>query len=307
MNNVKIQNPVSVKGAYAYQLIDDATGDIVVDVPEQTNLILDNYLNNPSPRITSPYLCLGAGVVTPPSVLDENLGNQVAQELVSFTGPSSFHSLVPDINPTTAIFKISATKDFTGLSGYDISEIGVRSGSSGPLFTRALIKDSNGNPTQISISDGQTLRLTYSLYYSIYAPRSGDGALQTITTPHGDLSVRWEWPKNLEDFNSTEEGRLCGIYSFTQSWDLHSYANSYGPFGSGASISRSSDTVNREVTTTYSYTAISSDRAAQYFPKPVDNSNKTIIAPAFVIVGSYTLPANYNFTITTKGSWGRLT
>lgn len=299
MNNVKIQNPVSVKGAYAYQLIDDATGDIVVDVPEQSNLILDGWLNQEKYIPTSLYIVIGAGVVTPPTITDTDMGNQI----------KSVSSGNPNVTALSHLegrmFSLAYTVDFTGFSGQEVSEIGIRSGgSTGTLVTRALIKDASGNQTSIMVNAGQTLRLTYSIYLLFpYVVASG-----TCVTPHG--SFDWEYAVTTNS-NDSVAGTYWGNY-------IGGYygGNSQATFGTDVdgrftpSISKTVDLPNRKVTCSISVPATSSDRLIGQSSTSAGYGyflNESYSMFCFKVVGErITLPANYDFSITWEVSWGRL-
>lgn len=299
MNNVKIQNPVSIKGAYAYQVVDDDTGDVVVDVPEQANLILDGWINQEKYFPGNPYIAIGSGVVTPPSVTDADMGNQIKYKAAGTPSRSAL------THPDGRMFKLTYTVGFTGFSGQDISEIGIRNGGgTGVLCTRALIKDASGNPNAIKVNAGQTLRLSYSLYLLFpYVAASG-----TCVTPHG--SFDWEYGANSERNTSV-------IGSYWYNYIGGSYGGSSGArLGSDSSSSESSgitkalDLPNRKATCSVSFPARDSDRViGQSATSPGYGFflGEQYSMFCFRVVGSrVTLPANYDFSITWEVTWGRL-
>ncbi|WP_462052557.1 hypothetical protein ACSYS7_001787 [Stenotrophomonas maltophilia] len=55
------------------------------------------------------------------------------------------------------------TRFTTGTAAGTLAEVGVSPTSSGPLFSRALILDSGGNPTTITVLSDETLDVTYEL------------------------------------------------------------------------------------------------------------------------------------------------
>lgn len=305
MNEIKTQNQIGIKGAYAYQVIDDATGDVVVDVPEQSNLILDAALDHPGHGWPTPALVLGAGVVTPPTVLDTDMGNQVAMTAASF----SIIQAGSYANADYAMTKISTTRDFTELDGHEISEIGIRSGfPTRVLFTRALIKDANGNPTTIQIGAGQTLRITYSLYCK--TPRVlGSGVL---ATPHGDFHWTVGLPRATRNLDNDSFGYLASFIAGSQP---HSSRIVSLPTGPNGSISTTVDVPNRKIVYTGTFPAHSVDRvfrsAGIHMPDTTISHNfyigaSAVCFPSLIEGQSYTLPANYNFTISWEVTWGRI-
>ena len=293
MNDVNCQSHIGIKGAYSYQVIDDSTGDILVDAPEQDNLILDSYLDLGTPYPSAAFLCIGAGVVTPPTVTDTDLGNQIKSSVASF----SFESFVSDGDYFTR--KASTVRDFTNFNGQEVSEVGVRSGgASGVLVTRALIKDAQGVPTTIQVNPGQTLRLTYSLYFKVKKVL-GSGV---FSTPHGDLNWIIAPTTNyyLDSFTSN------------QFYSLKNYAFSL-PFRSASSSSNNvKDIPNRKVTCTATLVADSSDRSTgttgqtDYGYRFLMTTQGGSDYPFMYVSSHYTLPANYDFSITWEITWGRL-
>lgn len=306
MNEIKTQNKIGVKGAYAYQVIDDDTGDVLIDVPEQTNLILDGWFDSDKYMDNAYWIVLGSGVVTPPSVSDTDMGNQIKKS--TNTSQPSQRSELP--HPSGRMFRLGWTVDFTGFSGDDVSEIGLRRAGSGTtqLVTRSLIKDSNGNPSSITVNQGQTLRITYAIYLLFpFVVSTG-----TFATPYGNV----EWSYGVTDLSSNI---LTG-----NSWWQH-LASEYGAWSygvqlgwgvssnAGASITngglqKNVDIPNRKVTLTASFPATTSDR--------VLGQTSTVAGAGFLlssgmfsfkVVGStITLPANYDFTISWEVTWGRL-
>jgi len=307
MNEINTQIQIGIKGAYAYQVIDDVTGDIVVDVPEQTNLILDSYLDIPRPLPNqTTFLCLGSGVVTPPSVTDTDLGNQVAGTYMGGWSVGTYQDSTDNF-----LISLRSTTDFTNIINNEISELGVRlNNSTGTLITRALIKDTNGNPASISVGEGQTLRFTYSLYFKIpKAIFSG-----SVSTPHGIIEYEYSIGDQVvtqslieafvrySEYGGSNQGQAYAVY-----FSNGSSAGSYG--------SKSLDIPNRKVISTFNVPAATSDRILGA-PASTGWTDRLLFKMAryndpfhFRVPKNatrLTLPANYDLTVQLEITWGRL-
>lgn len=291
------KNQIGIKGRFHTQII-DKNGSIIEDLGVQDNLITDLALGMDAPFYSAVYLCLGSGVVTTPSVSDTNLGNQVASKSggVSSNGVSSFDATGFHIEKY-GIFQ------FEGLSG-SISELGLRKGgATGTLITRALIKDINGNPTTITVGDGQTLKLTYKLYFYIpYIIGSG-----VTPTPHGDLhwEMRFNYPLNASGLSYAKQVVSMGYGWHYYSGDIH-YKHMAGE--SLVELSQDVDTVNRTKVMTGTskiFTAENVMAAGELFWN-LGRSRYANAGHSVYLTQPFTIPANYNFTMTVEVSWGRL-
>ncbi|PHS64330.1 MAG: hypothetical protein COB09_08105 [Thalassobium sp.] len=291
MNEIKTQNQIGIKGAYAYQVIDDSTGEMVIDVPEQTNLILDSYLDMGRFAPAGTYLCLGSGVVTPPSVSDTDLGNQIKVQSISMNSNSDVED-----HQDYKIVKRYGSCDFTGFSGEAITELGIRKdNNNGVLVTRALIKDSEGVPTQITVNAGQTLRITYAIYFKL--PKIVSSGV--TPTPHGDLHWCLAADESLANW---------GYYLAGLKFDLETGFNQFGLFGRGlATATIAWDIPNRTVTLTAKTPAQSSVTTSQP-GSPIWVPRYASIYKMIIPIGGaqYTIPANYDLTISWEITWGRL-
>tara|TARA_R110002033_G_scaffold170862_2_gene214581 strand:+ start:19477 stop:20295 length:819 start_codon:yes stop_codon:yes gene_type:complete len=266
-----------VFGKYKIQLV-NSDNSIQEETEEQNNLILDSALNYEDYWSSYPYLAIGSGVVTPPSVTDTNLGNQVAVKLIRFT------EYIPVIDEgSTYLATLRGTTEFTNIDG-DISELGLRRDSAtGPLFTRALIKDSAGNPTSIQISSGQKLKITYSIYVRVEKIISSG----VTPTPHGDLY--WDLVPDLSRI------RLDKNFAMIPKANIDI-------FGFSRTGTFNKDIPNRNASFTATLAATTSDRT---FNAGSDFTRSTYSAYVFKLTQPYTLPANYEMTVSFETSWGR--
>lgn len=145
-----------------------ADGSTKVDTGYQKNLILDQGLdffggNNDYDMMA--YCVIGSGSSQPSytqNKLDATVAGVSGTEASYKTDYNA--SLDGNLYKTNKVYKYS----FTGLNNVNISELGLASTYSNTstyyLCTRALIKDSQGNPTTITILSGEILEIYYKLW-----------------------------------------------------------------------------------------------------------------------------------------------
>lgn len=84
---------------------------------------------------------------------------------------------------------------FTGLNNVNISEVGLASSytdvSTYFLCTRALIKDSQGNPTTITVLRGEVLDIYYKLW-AVYDTTDKTGTLNLLDGVGGSIAYVWK-------------------------------------------------------------------------------------------------------------------
>lgn len=95
---------------------------------------------------------------TAPAVTDTALVSQVAAS-------STEQALTYGVNRAGTFYgwKRRVTRFTTGTAAGTLAEVGVSPTSGGALFSRALILDSGGNPTTITVFSDETLDVTYEL------------------------------------------------------------------------------------------------------------------------------------------------
>lgn len=306
-------NAVSVRGRYSYKKI-ESDGSVVFESTEVDNLILDNWFGSnafvlPS---TSLYLCVGAGVVTPPAVTDTDLGNQVSGK--SFNLANAAYYSVHEVGTNYNIIKGSQTATFTysDISNNEISELGLRiSNATGTLITRALIKDDLGNETTIQLSTGQSLVLTYSIYF--YIPKVI--ASGTAVLPYGTFDYVIGLPSMYR--GATDEISYWDRYYYVTytpaPYKPIFYTGTTGAIGTNNLSSVTVDTVNKEITY-YAY------GAAQTTDTPLGGTSYSSVRGGVLAGGNastavfsitsttapfFTLPANYDIDLSWKISYGR--
>lgn len=301
-----------MKGTYQLKVL-NKNKDIFFDTGEFENLITDAALSMSSPFVNyysdstlgNFYLCVGAGVVTAPTVSDVNLGNQIAAK--SFTnqgyGFLSFSKVsVEGVFPI--IYKCSQVATFTGISG-DLSELGVRRGSSsGTLVSRSLIKDGAGDPIQISVTTEQTVEITYSVYSIVPSDVISTGVM---STPYGD-----------SNYTVHAGTKPYGIHmlnfhlpiSFNASPGLFKLLNSADNSGTvtvesmGASTYYTRNPADQTVTVHLHFDAKDTD---QTFDRIYGSTSPStaIQAPWVELETPITIPAFYDFHFDITFTWGR--
>ena len=147
-----------------------ADGSTKIDTGYQKNLILNqglDFFGKDSGSMTA-YCMVGSGNSEPAysqNKLDAFLAATGTTGSPAYPVYKTDYDKVRDGN----LYKASVTNkySFTNIVG-NICEIGLASGYSSPttynLCTRALIKDSSGNPTTITVLSGETLDIYYKLW-----------------------------------------------------------------------------------------------------------------------------------------------
>lgn len=160
-------------------VVTDIDGRVTTDTGYQKNMILDTLLDFLGSGSTSSggqgfelynSCAIGSGNSTPTptqTALDsfEYVSNLEAGEIrknYDYNGDNSEFYIVSQETQ----YKFNITKNL------NISEVGLvankdASAANYNLLTRALIKDSLGNPTSISLKSGETLTIFYKLYKAI--------------------------------------------------------------------------------------------------------------------------------------------
>lgn len=167
MNNILTAPSCGFEGFYLLEVIQqDGTlkqGE-GLNVPFK-NLLLDNFFLAISPNgnggtlVPSLSCCRVGTSSTPPAVTDTNLGSQLA---ISLDG--SYATSYASSAGTGYWRQVACTFTFSvGAVVGNISEVGIANSGNYLLLSRSLIKDSNGNPTTITLVSTDQLKVTYSI------------------------------------------------------------------------------------------------------------------------------------------------
>lgn len=171
-----------------------ADGSTKIDTGYQKNLILNQGLdffggNNGNNMMT--YCVIGSGNSQP--VYTQNKLDTAIKGVSGTTFSTKYdYDVARDGNlyKTNRVSKYS----FTGLNNVNVSELGLASTYSDTstyyLCTRALIKDSQGNPTTITVLNGEVLEIYYKLW-AVFDTTDKIGALNLLDGVGGSASYNY--------------------------------------------------------------------------------------------------------------------
>ena len=246
---MKIDNSVKIAGAYR-AVVTRADGSVKFDSGEQKNIVLENYMiclcadggaypTNTSGNTTTSYpdvnelaIAIGSGTVAP-TRSDYKLAAQVTTsgdggepQLTSTEQPNTEH-------PNHIKYGFTKSSTWTNLNNQNLAEVGLLADR--VLITRALLKDIDGNPTVITVLQGETLTITYTVYIYIDIRRtSGEIVLSTtkdnITTtdtfeyiaiPWFNNNYKMSWWSGIEPLSLTAWGVLEPDDELDASWNIN--------------------------------------------------------------------------------------
>lgn len=171
-----------------------ADGSVKTDTGYQKNLILNQGLDffgggNGSNMMA--YCVIGSGNSTP-----NYTQNKLDTAVLGVSGTTS--STKYDYNAATDgnLYKTNKVRkySFTGLNNVNVSELGLASTYSNAttyyLCTRALIKDSQGNPTTITVLSGEILEIYYKLW-SVYDTTDKTSQINVLDAVGGSVPYNY--------------------------------------------------------------------------------------------------------------------
>lgn len=166
-NPTIITSTLGLRGLFKIEKMNIHTKERVEVAPWQDNLILNrglNALGSSQQRDLDGWmyaLAVGSGS-TPPAITDTGLVAKVAQAERSTASGASTSGTVLGDNPygwTRKTYEFAA-----GRAAGNLSELGIKYYTDDNLLnTRALIKDSSGNPTTITVLSDEILIVTYEV------------------------------------------------------------------------------------------------------------------------------------------------
>lgn len=172
-----------------------ADGSTKIDTGYQKNLILNQGLDffgggNGSDMMA--YCVIGSGNSQP-----SYTQNKLDTALAGINGSDVSTKYDYDAARDGSLYKTNRVRkySFTGLNNVNVSELGLASIYSNAttyfLCTRALIKDSNGNPTTITVLSGEQLDIYYKLW-AVYDTTDKTGTLNLLDGVGGSVAYNWK-------------------------------------------------------------------------------------------------------------------
>lgn len=183
---MRIKSEVKVAGKYSIQVL-KADGSVKHDTGWFDNLITDGGLDALATNVNFARYCQVGSGSTIPSNGDTALASRIAS-VDKGTGWCSINnsgaaSSSPYYQYQRIVYTFSA-----GVATGNISEVGVGWASTGSLFSRALILDTYGNPTTITVLSDEQLIVTYEFrYYPIETDQTGS------VTFSGNIGGTYNW------------------------------------------------------------------------------------------------------------------
>ncbi len=154
MNEIKF----GVKGKFRLDAV-RPDGSIRELAPWQDNLVTNYGIDSLcSSRSFIGYLQVGTGT-TAEAYTDTNLANRIA-------GAATTDSTVWNTGVNKVVTTLKASFG-TGKATGNITELGLSPSVNGNVNTRALIRDSNGNPISVTVLSNEQLLVTYTITITI--------------------------------------------------------------------------------------------------------------------------------------------
>lgn len=153
-------------GKFRLEVSNTETGDYY-DTGFNDNVFLNKFfsISTAASRTFRPVVVFGSGSSVP-TINDTNL-----QSIIPGANIISETTQINTKTQTNNVFKYEKVLTFEGTKGKvqgNISELGLSfTYNDSGLFTRALVKDTQGNPTTISLGANDIVRLTYKIEYTV--------------------------------------------------------------------------------------------------------------------------------------------
>lgn len=161
-------------------------------VAEFPNLITDAGLNRMGANSDYLQYCQVGSGSTAPTVLDTGLASYIAGTASTTESTNGAQASEPYYAWRVKTFSFG-----TGVAAGNIAEVGVGWAASGSLFSRALVLDSEGDPTTITVLSDESLYVTYE--FRLYPALTDDTGEVTFT---GGLGGTYDWIWRASDVTS---------------------------------------------------------------------------------------------------------
>lgn len=166
-------------------VVRDASTEKIIEKHTGYNIILNTFwaqFLRSDNRTTLSYLQYGSGT-SAPIATDTALGSHINGKAVTNIAVDTSTFAVDRTIKRTSQIRIEASES----NGTTISEVGMATGASSGLVTKALIKDQNGNPIQIAKTDTVVVDI-YSTFFIVLPTSVTMGGKQITYSP--DL-INW--------------------------------------------------------------------------------------------------------------------
>lgn len=245
-----MRNTKGIRGEFRWEVVDEATGEVVESSPLKTNLILNQGFDYAAQRsfVDNVAYCAIGTSTNAPLLTDTGLTAEAVRTnlLDTSIANSALTTLTGNVYAFRRIFKFASTT-LSHTSGY--GEIGwsYAALAGANLFSKAQLMDMNGNPGSIIVPTGKYLRVYYTISLT----------LNPSTSIHG--------PNNIDSFGSvagTGGLQLIGLKKLnadgtTGNWDAGADCNElYSTVDvffadSSTALAAFGSTVNRSGSTNY--------------------------------------------------------
>ena len=223
--NLKAQT--TMEGIYSFKAVNAFTGESrhLGDVADSPNMIVKAGLNAVGGGATLIYQCCIGTNSTTVTFNDTGLGAQIAATTTIQSSTYGAASSAPYYRWYRKTFRFDQ-----GVAAGNLAEVGMKT-SSGTLFSRALIVDSAGIPTTLSILEDEYLDVTYELRTYIDATDK----VQTIVINGDTYTVTLRAADITSSSSYQDQGITSSLNSSTNQYFCSGYIGSVVNSASGAS------------------------------------------------------------------------
>lgn len=180
MNQITLNT--GVKGIINAKIIRD--GEVIQETGKHSNLILNQFFTTYTDR--NCRLLIGTGTATP-VVTDTSLSNPLSEY-----ANDEIWDMTYSVDSVNGILTVQKTGTFTftlGAVSGNLTELGLAN-YSGVLFTRALFKDSLGNPTTLTVTASDQLVVDYTLEFNVSFDQPQSTKTYSITDVATEYTIK---------------------------------------------------------------------------------------------------------------------
>ncbi len=200
------------------------------------NLITDNGLNLIGSSSDWLLYCQVGSGSTPPVNADTALASKITDTQAKSSNTAGAQSSAPYFFWRRNVYRFA-----TGAAAGNISEVGVGASATGNLLSRALILDSGGSPTTITVLSDETLDVSYEFrYYAPTADWSGSVTLGSVSYSVTGRASNVATQSNSTGWNISTEGNSSAVGATTSCIAYNGTIGSIASLPSGTSGASSS-------------------------------------------------------------------